>query len=35
MPLWIEVLILAQAGYGLGFGLGWLLWGRKAGAAAK
>lgn len=30
MPLWLEVLVLVQAGYGLGFGLGWLIWaGRK------
>ncbi len=31
MPLWLEVLVLVQSGYGLGFGLGWLIWGgRKA-----
>ena len=27
MPLWLEVLVLVQASYGLGLGLGWLVWG--------
>ena len=30
MPLWLEVLVLVQVGYGLGFGLGWLVWARNA-----
>lgn len=27
-PLWLEVALLALIAYGLGFALGWALWGR-------
>lgn len=31
MPLWLEVLVLVQIGYGAGMALGWLVWGRQTG----
>lgn len=30
-PLWLVILAAMLLTYGLGLGIGWLLWGRKAG----
>lgn len=28
MPIWFELMILLLATYGIGIGVGWVLWGR-------
>lgn len=33
MPIWFELLFLLEVSYGLGFGIGWLVWGRPATSA--
>ncbi|WP_171033029.1 hypothetical protein [Qipengyuania marisflavi] len=33
MPLWLELVVLMLAAYGVGMGLGWVLWGRTPGTA--
>lgn len=29
MPLWLEMAVSVLLTYGVGFGIGWLLWNRK------
>lgn len=29
MPMWLEMLVLLLLTYGVGLGLGWLVWNRK------
>lgn len=31
MPLWLEIAVMAALTYGLGLGIGWLVWARRAG----
>ena len=30
MPVWFELMVVLLAAYGLGLGIGWLLWGSSA-----